>query len=315
MHLRQEEHELHIQHARAERALYFERVAFYALNSNSGIDHLSMDCMEKIQLPEFGASPQPAETYFFRNFSVTPHGIFDEFTGKGRVYLHSEIFGKTSGNHVLSILDMTIKMKKLQANNRSLRVNWDNWKGNKCYVVLVYLCLLVDKGLYDEAEGAFMLAGHTKFSPDRMFAWLTELIKNRDLFEIADILGFVRSELLKRNEKERQSSYEVLSAEGLTEDGLSSFFWDYKAQMKSIPHSFKSIAKSHQFRIHKVDGKTVVDVKEFSDDSNFNRHPFKPPGPLTPLIRLKPSPLKAAKIKDLKKYLPYVPNGNLSYIP
>lgn len=271
--------------------------------------------MEKIQLPEFGASPQPSETFFFRNFSVTPHGIFDEVEGTGVVYLHSERFGKTNTNHVISFLDLSIENKKKTTDNRIVRVNWDNWNGNKSYVTLVYLNTLVEYGKYDEAEGNFMLAGHTKFSPDRMFAWLTELLKSHDIFEVNDILNIVQTATRLKSEKERQTSYRVVSAEDVTADGFSSFFRDYKTQMKNFTHNFKAIAKSHQFRIHKVNGKTVMDVKEFSDDMTAKRYTFQGLPTLPTLDRIKPIPLKQAKINDLRKYLPYIPGHRLSYVP
>ncbi len=310
-----EKHETHLHHAHGERTLYSTRLGLYDNLPLPQLDHFSLDCMEKIQLPYFGGSPQPALTYFLRKFSVTPNGLFDEVTKKGVVLLHSELLGKTNANHILSVLDSGIQEKKRSGiDNRSIVVNLDNWKGNKNAYVAVYLALLVDLGLYDEAEAAFMLPGHTKFSPDRMFAWLSEMLKKRDLFEISDILSTVESEMRIRGAK-AQASYKVVSGEEMDGFGNSTFFTDYKSSISHLYHKFRGISKMHRMRARRVDERVIFEVKEFTEDPNWKLIDFYvslPPGNFLPLQSI---PMKAAKVKDLKKYLPFIPGRKLSYIP
>ena len=278
------------------------------------VDHFSFDCMEKIQLPAFGQSAQPAATYFLRKFSVTPNGIYDEVTGKGIVYLHSELFGKTSADHVISVLDKTISNKKASGiNNRHFIFNADNWKGNKNFMVILYLALLVKNGLYDEAEAAFMLPGHTKFSPDRMFAWLANMLKMRDIFEISDIIEIAGPDNRVAGPS-RQESYSVVSGDEVDESGMSILFSNYKAQLKSNYRQFRGISKFHRFRVRNEKNNIIVEYKPFSDSPNWTKVNFLIDKALPALTKLKPLPLKKAKINDLKKHLPYVPGKKLSYI-
>lgn len=109
--------------------------------------------MELLQLPSFGGSSQPAETFYLRKMSVTPAGVFDEVEQTGVTYLFSQLHGKTNSNHITSILDDAIdKKKKTGTNNRKLRVNWDNCSVNKCYLLARYGIELIRLGLYDSVE-------------------------------------------------------------------------------------------------------------------------------------------------------------------
>jgi hypothetical protein len=271
--------------------------------------------MELFQLPYWGLSPQPAPTFFLRKFSVTPFGVFDEVLRTGTVFLFSQLIGKTNSNHVLSILKLVIDRKKLIGSQaRTLRLNFDNCNVQKCYLLIAFAMRLVFDDLYDLVEIHFKIAGHTKFNPDRMFGWLADLGRDKDIFEINDVLRFVADE--KRLFGQRaQTSYTVESLENFDKDCNAEHFFDYKKSYDKIFKSFQTISSMHQFRMRKVDGSVILEMKEFSTDSIWTSVKFFKKNPtFGALEKLKKVPMKEKKIKDLSTCLQYIPSGELSYL-
>lgn len=51
-----------------------------------------------------------------------------------------------------------------------------------------YFAFLIAHGCYKEVTLHYMIAGHTHFSPDRVFGWLRGQLKNSDIFDMEDVL-------------------------------------------------------------------------------------------------------------------------------
>ncbi len=203
--------------------------------------------MELIQLPFFGRSAQPSQTHFKRKFSVTPCGVFDEVTQTGELYLFSQLLGKTNSNHILSILNIAVLKKKaiVGGKARVLRLNFDNCSVQKCYLMIAYACYLVKNDHYDLVEIHFRIAGHTKFSPDRMFAYFSELLKALDLFEVEDIVHAWMAEYVISKGK---LPYSVTSLESTT-SGKTDHFFDFKDFFKGHFKAFDGISSHHLIQI------------------------------------------------------------------
>ncbi len=271
--------------------------------------------MELVQLPFFGESQQPARVHFKRKFSVTPLGIFDEVEQTGVLYLYSQLLGKPNTNHIISILEIAInqKRKHQRRRNRVLRLNFDNCAVQKCYLMIAYACYLVKKGIYDVVEVHFRIAGHTKFSPDRMFAYFSELFKKLDLFEVEDLVDAWMAEFVV---SQGNSSYSVVSLDEIV-DGKSTYFSDYKEYFKDHFKAFNTLNACHLFQVSLLNGKVAVATKEFSTDPDWQEVPF-----WNETINLKEGlqklplvPLNEAKLKDLRDCLSLIPAGKLSYVP
>ncbi len=273
--------------------------------------------MELLQLPSFGGSSQPAETFYLRKMSVTPAGVFDEVEQTGVTYFFSQLHGKSNSNHITSILDDTIdKKKKTGSNNRKLRVNWDNCSVNKCYLLARYGIELIRLGLYDSVEFAFMVAGHTKFSPDRMFGWLSGVLKVVDIFEVADVVTAVdRARLLYKRAHKKECPYSVRLVDSFDKNGDSDFFSDWSAYFGKSFAPFGFLTKLHRLKFFKAGSTFELKVKDKTSDATWRQVKFFKSAQENKkkLLKLQMVPMKAAKIADLKKMAKFVPGGKLSY--
>lgn len=261
-------------------------------------------------------SPQPAETFYLRKMSVTPMGVFDEVDQTGVVYLFSQRHGKTNSNHVASILEKHIESLKMKGRNRrKLRLQLDNCSVNKCYMLIRYAAYLLNTGLYDEIEICFMVAGHTKFSPDRMFSWLTGILRDIDVFEVDDIVA--ASESARRvhlSQQGKELSYRIESLDSFTDDGYSEFFFDWNSYFDESFRRFGYLNDSHVFSLRWDSGEIALHVKEFCDSEPIPTSFIKDHTLPEFVYRLEKVPLKAAKVQDLRKMLKYIPSGRLSYV-
>jgi hypothetical protein len=308
-----------VAHAKGERTIYLNRVDSYKnAGENQGVDHFSLDCMELIQLPHFGGSAQPAESFYLRKMSVTPFGVFDEAEQTGVVYLFSQRHGKTNSNHVASILDDVVnKKKKSGVNNRKLRVNFDNCSVNKCYLLCRFAVELIRSGRYDSVEFAFMVAGHTKFGPDRMFGWLSTVLKNVDIFEVTDIAMEVeKAQSIYLRERKVASPYSVTIIDGFDDKGQSKFFGDWKSYFGDSFRPFGFLSELHRLKFSKSATSIAIKAKEKSSDNTWKPVKFLKPVKKGKRIlkKLKKVPMKKAKIADLKRMTKFIPGGFLSYV-
>ncbi len=179
--------------------------------------------------------------------------------------------------------------------------------------MIAYACYLVKNDHYDLVEIHFRIAGHTKFSPDRMFAYFSELLKALDLFEVEDIVHAWMAEYVISKGK---LPYSVTSLESTT-SGKTDHFFDFKDFFKGLFKAFEGISSHHLIQISRKPKGIVVQTKEFSNDSSWvevpfwkNKNEFDPEFKELPVV-----PLKAAKIKDLRDSLSFIPSGKLSYVP
>ena len=305
-------------HAKGERKLYLERVDSYASDDfEGGVDHFSIDCMELLQLPSFGGSSQPAETFYLRKMSATPAGVFDEVEQTGVTYLYSQLHGKTNSNHIASILDDTIeKKKKSGVDNRKLRVNWDNCSVNKCYLLARFGIEQIRLGRYDSVEFDFMEAGHTKFSPDRMFGWLSGVLKVVDIFELSDAVSAVdRARLLYARAHKKECPYSLILVDSFDENGNSEFFYDWITYFGKSFKSFGFLTSLHRLKFFQSGLSNELKAKEHTSDKSWKAIKFYKPSKIINknIYSLKKVPMKPAKVADIKKMTKFVPSGFLSY--
>ncbi len=281
------------------------------------MDHFSEDAMELLQLPSFEGSSQPAETFYLRKYSATPLGLFDEVKGTGVTYLFSQLHGKTNSNHVTSVLDHGIKeKKKTGVNNRKLRVNLDNCSVNKCYMLIRYGIELIRLKIYDSVEFCFMVAGHTKFSPDRMFGWLSGVLKVVDIFELSDVATAVDAARLQYlRAHKREAPYSVKIVDSFNSEGLSTFFYDWKSYFMGSYTPFGFLNELHCLKVSLSSSGIELKAKEKTSDSSWKPIKFLNNSKVgkRKLKNLPMVPLKPAKVADLLKMAKFIPGGKLSY--
>jgi hypothetical protein len=118
-------------------------------------------------------------------------GIVEEAKSLQINYLIDEanIIGKGS-NAVVSMVHHYLDTKQP---GRKLRLHADNCVGqNKNNTILGYLMWRTCVGLSDSVELSFMLEGHTKFAPDRMFGLLKREYARSTIDTICDVVAAVQ---------------------------------------------------------------------------------------------------------------------------
>ena len=67
---------------------------------------------------------------------------------------------------------------------------------------MAYCALLVQEGVFEQIEVDYLIAGHTRFHPDRYLAWLSNVVKKSDFFSLSDYVEVVEKNCRKLQLKE-----------------------------------------------------------------------------------------------------------------
>jgi hypothetical protein len=90
-------------------------------------------------------------------------GILNEQTKNGATYLYGCDFGKTTADHVISVLNTHVLKETQQRSYKHLYLTCDNCAVNKNYALVGYAILLVACGKFDSVEINFPIAGLSLF--------------------------------------------------------------------------------------------------------------------------------------------------------
>ena len=145
---------------------------------------LSADYQMNKLMPYWGRSPQPGQTYYLQKVSYDVFGIVDHREDTGHVYLISEIYGPKNTDHTVSYLLHYLKSTgSVPSWVKRVQVFLDNaGSTNKNQYLMGSVYEIVERGIFNFMRISFMIAGHTKFSPDRLFAILAKSYYSSDVF-------------------------------------------------------------------------------------------------------------------------------------
>ena len=154
---------------------------------------LSADYQMSKLVPYWGHSPQPGSTYYLQKLSNDLFGIVDHKDNTSQVYVFDETIGPKNADHTFSYLIHYIK----ESGNvppwvRRVHIFLDNaGSTNKnCYFMSAAMELVQQKVL-DYIRVSFMVAGHTKFAPDRLFAKVAKTYLRSDVFTTQELAAVV----------------------------------------------------------------------------------------------------------------------------
>ena len=146
---------------------------------------VSADYMMGKNLPFWGESPQPATTYYQMKLVHDLFGIIDH-SRKGKecnyVYICDEAAaGSKTSDHTISFFQHFIDA---HVDNWVKRVTFclDNARVCKNKYLLAWASELVQQGRFESVRFFYMVVGHTKFQPDRLFAAIAKTFYKRDVF-------------------------------------------------------------------------------------------------------------------------------------
>jgi len=136
-----------------------------------------------------------------------------------------------------------------------------------------------------------------------MFGRVSKLLKNQNIFEVADAVKHINT-----------ASQKGITAIELTSVMPILYEWkDALIERLSVP---PGIDKKHWIRARRCDGRVIIEWKDRESDPWIPFQLLKSEGKLdlqltsTPMV-----PLSAEKESDSRKQLKFIPAGTLSYVP
>ena len=150
---------------------------------------LSADYQQAKLVPYWGSSAQPGSTYYLQKVSHDVFGIIKHSDSSKHIVLFDERIGPKNTDHTVSYLDQHITECTSQHPwIRRAIIFLDNATStNKNRYLFGWGMEVVQQQKLDYIRFCFMVAGHTKFSPDRLFAQVANSYNNSDVFTIEEL--------------------------------------------------------------------------------------------------------------------------------
>lgn len=136
--------------------------------------------------PYWGLSAQPGATYYLQKLTHDVFGIVNHATGSSTVYLFDERAGPKNTDHTISYL--TDYLSKLPGWNRRIHIFLDNTcSTNKNFYLMSWAYEMIQQSRLRFLRISFLLAGHTKFSPDLLFSKVAKAYNRSDVFNTSEL--------------------------------------------------------------------------------------------------------------------------------
>ena len=221
-------------------------------NSFSGAFHYSFDFAQQMLYPSDPMQPGPM--YFLVPRRCQLFGIHAEGVSKQINYLIDEAVNCGKGaNVVISLLHHFFQNFGFGESHVSLHA--DNCTGqNKNNYVLWYFAWRCMLGLHTQIDLCFMLAGHTKFSPDWAFGLLKRLFRRTRVSSLMDITNVV----------ECSSVVNKACFVGNETGDIYVPMYDWVSFLSPYFHKVVHIKKYHNFKFQSLEP-GVVYMKEFEN--------------------------------------------------
>lgn len=209
---------------------------------------ISADYQQSKLIPTWGKTEQPGSTYYFQKASHDIFGIVDHRQEMGTLYLFDEHIGPKNTDHTISLLMEYWKMEFTKHPwIQRLAIFLDNATStNKNKYLFSWAMEMVQSSAISHIHISFMIAGHTKFAPDRLFATVGSAFNVADTFTIGELQTLCAS-----------SS----SAETFIETGDKVLTWrDTLGQKYS---DLPGVRKTHDFLfVHSHTGQIVMKIRD-----------------------------------------------------
>lgn len=131
---------------------------------------LSADYQQAKIIPHWGFSAQPASTYYFQKVSHDVFGIIDHRDDRKHIVLFDERIGPKNTDHTVSYLEekITASITEYPWIRRVLLFLDNATNTNKNQYLFSWGMEMVEQHKVDYIRFCFLVAGHTKFAPDRL---------------------------------------------------------------------------------------------------------------------------------------------------
>jgi hypothetical protein len=146
--------------------------------------HISVDAMKIQSLPHF-VYPESHSLYFLNKLKMYVMGIVNEGTETSILYTWDATNGPTTTNHVLTCI--WLFLQSARTNEKFLRITMDNCGVNKAYLFTSFVVALVTLGYFERVDLDWLVVGHTKFAPDRLFGLASQILQKNEYASLNDV--------------------------------------------------------------------------------------------------------------------------------
>jgi hypothetical protein len=150
---------------------------------------ISADAMTNVHFPLTHVGNQVGPEYYANVLTLYTMGLLNETTGRGVAMMWGDSKGSHSGENLISCLLRILQDPRQHLGARRLRLVFDNSAVNKNKYLTGFAQLLVRWGWFEEVTLQYLVVGHTKYSPDRMFGWLSGQIRRINLYSLEQIIS------------------------------------------------------------------------------------------------------------------------------
>ena len=267
---------------------------------------ISADYQQAKLIPFWGESEQPGSTYYLHKVSIEVFGISDHRNNTGHIDLFEEQLTPKNTDHTLSFLtNYWENIIEVYPWMRRLHIFLDNATStNKNRYLFSWAVEMVKSGKVDMIHISFLIAGHTKFAPDRLFANVANAYKNADVFTIEELEKIC-----------------LQFATTTVENGTHILTWRESLGQKYT--ELPGVRSLHDFLFFKSADSVVTKVRELCYSGAWKQSPLHPKDPSLPGIPTEN--YKDNQFKTLKKekmehmismYNKFIaPNRRPSYLP
>ena len=150
---------------------------------------LSVDYQMSRLVPHWGHSPQPGSTYYLQKLSIDLFGLVDHRDETAHIYLFNETVGPENTDHTCSYFTHYLKESgNLPPWIRRVHIFLDKCrKYQQNYYFMSAAMELVQHQVVDYIRVSFMIAGHTKFAPDRLLSKVAKAYYCSYVFTIQEL--------------------------------------------------------------------------------------------------------------------------------
>jgi hypothetical protein len=220
------------------------------------------DAMMNRVYPKWNVGAQPNIEFYANRLQLFTMGVFNETVRHGRCFLWNTEGGPANGQKMWALMWEYFSDPAVRMDAKKLHLVFDNCSVNKNAKILAAAHTMVELGWFADVEVQFLITGHTKFSPDRMFAWMSTEYKRQDMFNLKDIVEKVRATSTAK------VRYDAVDASDTVLISYDEYFEKYFRTMKGITgyHHFSFRCKT------KRDASRYVIVKRLK--CGKHRHRF-----------------------------------------
>ena len=152
---------------------------------------VSADYQQCKLFPHWGRTEQPGSTYYQQKISYDVFGLVDHRDDSNFTWLFSETIGPKNTDHTIAFLLLYIEQvtSELPWLRRVCVFLGNAGSTNKNRYLFSWAMELVSSHMLDNLRFCFLVAGHTKFSPDRLFALAGNAYNRSDIFNEEELLA------------------------------------------------------------------------------------------------------------------------------